>query len=181
MRAALSVAEVAEALGTSPQTVRALLRKGQLRGAQRPWGSRYVWEVTPEGLDEFLGRYGRLDGRRRSRVAVPVDMPAVGEATSAVEAMEVPDLLPVPGVDDVSGDDLVEACLDRRPWVLRPRGRGTVVLVLLVLPLLLAYAGARIAPDALWFSEVGQDDVFRRLVQAKIEVRFIFGGTAAAF
>ena len=66
MRGGLTVAEAADALGTSPQTVRALLRKGQLRGEQRPWGSRYVWEVSPEGLEEFLSQYGRLDGRRRS-------------------------------------------------------------------------------------------------------------------
>ena len=71
MRGGLTVAEAAAALGTSPQTVRALLRKGQLRGEQRPWGSRYVWEVSPEGLEEFLSQYGRLDGRRRSPAPPP--------------------------------------------------------------------------------------------------------------
>ena len=39
----LTVAEAANALGTSPQTVRALLRTGELSGRKSEWGSRYVW------------------------------------------------------------------------------------------------------------------------------------------
>ena len=66
METEFSVAEAAEALGTSPQTVRTLLRKGELRGEQRPWGSRFVWVVPREAVDAFLAEHGRLEGRRRS-------------------------------------------------------------------------------------------------------------------
>ena len=62
MRAALTVAETAAALGTSPQTVRTMLRQGALRGQKKAWGSRYVWEVSQEAVDEFVAEFGRLDG-----------------------------------------------------------------------------------------------------------------------
>jgi excisionase family DNA binding protein len=39
----LTVTEAADALGTSPQTVRTLLRNGELRGRKQPRGRRYVW------------------------------------------------------------------------------------------------------------------------------------------
>src|SRR4051812_18345730 len=61
----LTVAEAAKALGTSPQTVRTLLRTKALRGRRRTWGTRYVWEVNSEAVDEFLSEYGRLGGGRR--------------------------------------------------------------------------------------------------------------------
>src|SRR4051794_13765056 len=66
-----SVAEAAVALGTSPQTVRTLLRKGQLRGERRAWGSRYVWVVPSGSIDEFLSHHGRIDGRRRLTRVIP--------------------------------------------------------------------------------------------------------------
>ena len=68
----LTVAEAAEALGTSPQTVRALLRKGELRGRKRPWGSRYVWVPSRAGVEDFLSEHGRLDGQRRRPQRTPV-------------------------------------------------------------------------------------------------------------
>src|SRR3954453_14999076 len=61
----LTVDEAADALGTTPQTVRTLLRKGELHGRKQPWGSRFVWVPSREGIDEFLSQNGRLDGRRR--------------------------------------------------------------------------------------------------------------------
>src|SRR4026209_364042 len=63
----LTVAEAADALGTSAQTVRTLLRKGELRGRKQAWGTRYVWVPSLKGVDEFLAQHGRLDGRRRHR------------------------------------------------------------------------------------------------------------------
>ena len=69
----LTVAEAAEALGTSPQTVRALLRKGELAGRKRPWGSRYVWVPSRAGVDYFLvgaratGRSSATSGGRGPR------------------------------------------------------------------------------------------------------------------
>ena len=177
----LSVSDAAAALGTSPQTVRALLRKGQLRGAQRPWGSRFVWEVSRAGLAEFLAQYGRLDGQRRSKVAAHVDTLEREVPTPIAEAPVAPDR--TSSLEDllVRTGEPIEPRRGGRPWFLRPRGRAIVVLVLLGIPLLTAYAAARIVPDALWFAEVGQQDVFRRLVQAEVEVRFAFGASAAAF
>jgi uncharacterized membrane protein (UPF0182 family) len=65
--------------------------------------------------------------------------------------------------------------------VLRPRGRATVVVVVLGVPLLLAYGTARILPDALWFNELGQADVFRRVLIARVEFFVLVAGTAALF
>ncbi len=150
----LSVAEAASALGTSPQTVRTLLRTGELRGQKRLWGSRSVWEVSQEGVDEFLATYGRLDGRRRVRVPPEV-------------------LASPPGTIEPIDTFLEAGEPARRPFVLRPRGRATVVVLLLGVPLLIAYAVARILPNALWFDELGQLDVFRRVVSAKAEFHLL--------
>jgi uncharacterized membrane protein (UPF0182 family) len=60
--------------------------------------------------------------------------------------------------------------VDHRPFVLRPRGRATVVVVVLGAPLVVAYVVARILPGVWWFDEVGQEDVFSRIVAAKVEV-----------
>ncbi len=180
--------------------MRALLRKGQLRGAQRPWGSRFVWEVSPDGIAEFLAKYGRLDGQRRPRTVAPVDeaepeVPADdaespgahvdtlerGVPTHVAEPPVAPD--PASSLEDllVQAGEPIEQRRRGRPWFLRPRGRAIVVLVLLGIPLLMAYAAARIVPDALWFAEIGQQDVFQRLVQARVEVQFAFGAIAAVF
>ncbi|WP_432476128.1 UPF0182 family protein [Nocardioides sp. GXQ0305] len=153
----LTVAQAAEELGTSPQTVRALLRKGELDGRQRPWGSRYVWEVSRPGLDEFLDRYGRLDGHRRQPRTTPA--PAAGALDSLLA--ERP---PAP-----------------RPFLLRPRGRATLVVVVAGLPLLVVWAGVRLLPDVWWFQEVGQADVLRRVLTAKLEVHLVVTAVAALF
>ncbi len=134
------MAEAAEALGTSPQTVRRLLRDGELRGRREPWGNRFVWVPSRKGVSEFLSQQGRLDGRRRRRPATV-----------------------------------------RRRWFLRPRGRATVVVVALGLPLLLVYASAQILPGALWFDELGQLDVFRRIAAAQAELWLLVAGTATPF
>src|SRR4051794_25480890 len=140
----LTVAEAADALGTSPQTVRRLLRDGELRGRRQPWGSRFVWVPSRNGIGEFLSEQGRLDGRRRVPRAVP---------ESAV----------------------------RRPWFLRPRGRATVAVVVLGLPLLLVYAAAQILPGALWFRELGQLEVFGRIAAAQAELWLLVACTAGPF
>jgi hypothetical protein len=46
------------------------------------------------------------------------------------------------------------------------------------LPLLLFYASAQILPGALWFHELGQLDVFRRIAAAKAELWFLVAATA---
>ncbi|CUR57305.1 membrane hypothetical protein [metagenome] len=143
----LSVAEAAEALGVSPQTVRTLLRKGELRGHKRAWGSRYVWEVSQASLNEFVATFGRLEGHRR---VVRPNPPPVEVEPAPTQTLAV-----VPS--------------KQRPWFLRPRGRATVVVVLLGIPLLVAFFVARILPGALWFDELGQLDVFRRVVSAKAD------------
>jgi excisionase family DNA binding protein len=63
----MTVAEAAEALGTSPQTVRALLRRRELEGRKLPRGRRHVWIPSRKGVDAFLSQHGRLGGRRRPR------------------------------------------------------------------------------------------------------------------
>src|SRR5262245_30564442 len=159
----LTVAEAAEILGTTPQTVRTLLRTGELSGHKRLQGTkRYVWEVTPDGIDEFLSHYGRLDGHRRSRAAreqAPAESPVPPEA-------------PAPPPEPLSHPDspafAAPEPVDRRPFVLRPRGRATVVVLVLGVPLLVLHAAARIAPDALWFHELGQTDVFTRVLVTKL-------------
>ena len=189
MRGGLTVSEVADALGTSPQTVRAMLRKGQLRGEQRPWGSRYVWEVSPEGLDEFLSEYGRLDGHRRAQVpspTPPLDVsPAVVSAhPDATTKEKTKDRAPAELADETDVDAETSAeqpVVARRPWFLRPRGRATVVVVVLGLPLLLAYGAVRTVPEALWFHELGQDGTYRAVVEAKLEFRSAIIVAVSAF
>ena len=148
------MAEAADALGASPQTVRRLLRDGELRGRRQPWGNRFVWVPSRAGVSEFLSQQGRLDGRRRRR-------PATGELR---------------GVPDVTAPRPV-----RRPWFLRPRGRAALVVVALGLPLPLVYVSAQILPGALWFDELGQLDVFGRIAAAKAELWLLVAGTAAPF
>ena len=151
----LTVAEAADALGTSPQTVRSLLRKGELDGRRRQWGSRFVWDVSRAGVDEFLAEYGRLDGRRRS---------ARPDTTSLSPLFRTDPPLSFPEATRV----------DHRPFVLRPRGRATVVVVVLGVPLVLAYLGARILHGVWWFDEIGQEEVFTRILAAKVEVAVLF-------
>jgi excisionase family DNA binding protein len=108
----LTVAEAADALGTSPQTVRRLLRDGELRGRRPPWGNRFVWVPSRKGVDEFLSQNGRLDGRRRGR-------PATGELRA------VPDITE-PRARASPPPSAADARPDRRPRFLRPRGALTL-------------------------------------------------------
>ncbi len=178
----LTVAEAAEALGTSPQTVRALLRKGELAGRKRPWGSRYVWVPSRAGVDYFLSVHGRLDGhRRRPVVEAPAEEATAAVPPPAAEALAPPHSVP----PELRTDTLLSfEAVERpalRPFVLRPRGRATVVVVVLGVPLLLAYGTARILPGALWFNELDQSDVFRRVLLARVEFFLLIAGTAALF
>jgi uncharacterized membrane protein (UPF0182 family) len=138
----LTVAEAAAALETSPQTVRKLLRDGELRGRKQAWGSRFVWVPSRKGVDEFLSQHGRLEGRRRGR--------------------------PPPAVR-------------QKPLFLGPRRLATVIVVVLGFPLLVFYVSAQILPDALWFHELGQLDVYRRIAAAKVELWLVTAGTVAVF
>jgi hypothetical protein len=149
----LTVADAADALGTSPQTVRRLLREGELPGRRQPWGQRFVWVPSRKGVDEFLSQHGRLDGCRRDRRTVPSGPQAPAS--------------PRPGRPITT------------PWFLRPRGRASLVVVVLGSPLLLFYASARILPVALWFDELGHLDVFRRIAAAKTVLWLLVAGTAA--
>jgi uncharacterized protein len=198
----LTVTEAAEALGTSPQTVRTLLRNGELRGRKRPWGTRYVWVPSQQGVDQFLAEFGRLDGRRRA------PRPAAPPAQETAETAEGPEAAPAPALAAVPAtaldelfpeappgapptrpadvSDLSEAVSERerqdqRPFVLRPRGRATVVVVVFGIPLFVAFAAARVVPSALWFDELGQGDVFNRVVAAKVELYLLIAGTVAIF
>ena len=194
----ITVTQAADALGTSPQTVRTLLRNGELRGRKQARGKRYVWVPSRKGVDEFLSQYGRLDGRRRTR---PPPVARLGEAADTVPlagradapSTSVPRAPPwdAPPITaprarasarpDPFGYDEAHAGPARRPFFLRPRGRATVAVVVLGLPLLLAYVSAQILPDALWFDELGQLDVFRRMAAAKAELYLAVAGTVSLF
>lgn len=166
MQGHLTVSEAARILGTSPQTVRTLLRNSQLQGTKRAWGSRYVWEVNGESLEAFLRQYGRLDGGRRRTKAAPAAVePPVGQRPVPVASP-----LAAPDVDSEGGFD-VEEPPDLRPLLLRPRGRATVMVIVIGVPLLGAYLVARTLPGLLWFREVGQEEVFVRTVLAQLEFR----------
>ena len=177
----LTVREAAEALGTSAQTVRTLLRKGELSGRKQAWGSRYVWVPSRKGVDEFLSQHGRLDGHRRRR---PIIAPLAADDqtislapaldTATIEAPRAPRPPPDP-YRYVATD----APPDRRPFFLRPRGRATVVVICLGVPLALAYATAGILGEALWFDELGQLNLFSRVLAAQITLHLLITAAVA--
>jgi uncharacterized membrane protein (UPF0182 family) len=69
----------------------------------------------------------------------------------------------------------------RARFVLGPRRRATVVVVVLGFPLLVAYVSAQVVPDGLWFHQLGQLDVYRRIAAAKAELWLLTAGTVAVF
>ncbi len=186
MRDDLSVSDAAEALGTSPQTVRALLRKGELRGERRPWGNRYVWVPSRTGVDEFLATYGRLDGRRRSRQIRPAQLENASAAARQEDGWTTKRTVPAPtsvGPAAPVGTDRGHSAerRDTRTFLLRPRGRATVVVLVLGVPLLLAYVATRVLPGAMWFDEVGQGNVFGRTAAARTALYLLAAGAAGFF
>lgn len=52
----MSVKEAAEDLDMHPETVRELLRRGDLAGSKMP-GLRGSWKIRPEAIDRFLNRH----------------------------------------------------------------------------------------------------------------------------
>lgn len=56
MAKVLSVKETAEELDMHPDTVRELLRRGDLAGSKMP-GLRGAWKVRPEAIERFLNRH----------------------------------------------------------------------------------------------------------------------------
>lgn len=144
----LSVAEAALALGTSARTVRAMLRSGTLTGASWSSGSQVTWVVHRESVESYLRAHGR------SPVIVfgpPVSPPPSNPPTQVAPPGAAP------------------RGRWRLPWFLRVRGRATVIVLLVGVPALIAYLYARVAPGALWFEEMGQQDLFRRLVEARVD------------
>lgn len=51
----LNIDEVSEQLGMHPETVRELLRRGDLVGVKMP-GLRGRWKVEPAEIDRFINR-----------------------------------------------------------------------------------------------------------------------------
>lgn len=56
MAKVLSVKETAKELDMHPDTVRELLRRGDLAGSKMP-GLRGAWKIRPEAIDRFLNRH----------------------------------------------------------------------------------------------------------------------------
>jgi uncharacterized membrane protein (UPF0182 family) len=202
----LTVSEAADAIGTSPQTIRTMLRNGELRGRKEAWGKRFVWVASRSGVDDFLSQYGRLDGGRRPRTGLetavidePVDVREPGEIDELVEvpesvaAVEEPVEVPesVEAIDEPS--DPSEPFGELLPFepssptpinrhvLLRPRVRAIVFILLVGVPLVPVLIAARILPDALWFGELGQLDVFRTILAARFTLYVLVVGGSAAF
>ena len=105
----MSVADAAAALGTSPQTVRALLRNGELDGRRVPRGTRDVWVPSRKGVDAFLSRHGRLDGRRRPRSRLAQLEHSVAQIQRQLADLAMPGISGTISADDadsVDRDDL---------------------------------------------------------------------------
>ena len=173
------MAETAEVLGTSPQTVRTLLRKGELRGHKRAWGAREIWVVDEDSVVAFLEEFGRLDGGRRRPAATPP--PQVQTSTApppapGAGAEESPEL----GWEHLS--EPVEVPAGRaRPLLLRPRVRATAALVVLGIPVLVTYVTARVVPTSLWYAELGQQEMFRSLVAQRLGIHLVVLAVASVF
>lgn len=172
------MAEAAEVLGTSPQTVRTLLRKGELRGHKRAWGAREVWVVDEDSVVAFLEEFGRLDGGRRR----PPKSPPPPVQTSAPPSPE-----PGSGADeshDLGWEDLSEPvevpASGSGPLLLRPRVRAAAVLVALGIPVLATYVSARVVPTSLWYAELGQQEMFRSLVAQRLGIHLVVLAVASA-
>src|SRR5262245_48577247 len=126
----LTVAEAAEAIGASPQTIRALLRKGELRGRRQALGKRFIWVPSRSGVDEFLSQYGRLEGRRRSP-ATQVQ----GDKEPVVLVDEIVDIEPPPIMEQFPIEPTSTSSVET-PILLRPRVRATVFILFVGLPLI---------------------------------------------
>ena len=178
----LTVAEAAEALGASRQTVRTLLRTGELKGRREPWGRRYVWVPSRKGVDNSFPE-------RTSRWTPPPtyshrsDARRDGHGRIALSLLEAPPVGSADGVTQPPHDPYAAAWDDAgarpHPFFLRARGRATLFLVVVGLPLVLVYVAAYFFTDALWFDEIGQLSVFGRTVAAKTELYVLAGGVAA--
>src|SRR4029453_2752696 len=130
MRDDLTVTEAAEAIGTSPQTIRALLRTGELRGRKQAKGKRLVWVPSRKGVDEFLSQYGRLEGHRRSRAS------QAQPAEEAVEFVEVTVDVEPPPLSEPLPLESTATRSDQWPLLLRPRVRATAFILVVGLPLI---------------------------------------------
>ncbi|GAA1476539.1 hypothetical protein GCM10009623_09850 [Nocardioides aestuarii] len=176
----LSVAEAAEVLGTSPQTVRTLLRKGELRGHKRAWGAREVWVVDEDSVVAFLDEFGRLDGARRRPGAHPTP-PVQTSAPPTAEPSAEPEAPHDLGWEDLSEPVEGELPGRARPLLLRPRVRAAAVLLVLGTPVLAAYVSARVMPTSLWYAELGQQDMFRSLVTQRLAIHLVVLAVASVF
>ena len=172
----LTVEEAADALGTTPQTVRTLLRKGELRGRKQPWGSRFVWVPSRKGVDEFLSENGRIEGRRRGHHAGATVSDETPGTFTFPTTVRVPPIDSAHDADEYEPEDVAAAS---GPFFLRARGRAVLFLVVVGVPLLLAYVAAHFLTDALWFKELGQLGVLGRTITAKAELYVVAGGAAA--
>jgi excisionase family DNA binding protein len=57
--------QAASRLGTSKQTIRDLINKGELRGVREKRGGSFAWLVETASVEEFLREHGAFQGKRR--------------------------------------------------------------------------------------------------------------------
>ena len=112
--------------------------------------------------------------------ATTVRAPPIDSASTPVHDLPPPPTLGAqPPPQDPYRYDPERVAPASRPFLLRTRVRATVFLVVVGVPLLLAYVAAHFFTDALWFKELGQLSVLGHAVAAKAELYIVAGGTAA--
>jgi predicted ArsR family transcriptional regulator len=77
----VSVAEAAQALGTTPPTVRKLLGAGTLTGEKEAHRSRFHWKVHGKSVERFLSEHGSFPGG----LGAPPRIAAVQRAVDRLE------------------------------------------------------------------------------------------------
>src|SRR4051812_24240478 len=95
--------------------------------------------------------------RARTAVTTPIEVPPSAAPPRPVEALPAP----------AHGAE-----------ARRSLERATVVVVVVGIPLLVVFAALRILPDALWFHELGELDVFVRIQSTRAVLFSLAGGAA---
>jgi excisionase family DNA binding protein len=83
----ITVAEAAEALGTTPPTVRKLLGAGKLTGGKETHRSRFHWKVDGKSVERFLSEHGRFPGGFGAPSRIRVVQAAVEGLENRVNAL----------------------------------------------------------------------------------------------
>jgi len=128
-------------------------------------------QTTPQTVRKLL-RDGTLKGRRQPWGSRFIWVPS---------RRGVDELLSQNGRLDGRRRGRPAPAVPQKRSFLGPRKRATVIVVVLGLPLLVFFMSVQILPDALWFHELGQPDVYRRIAVVKAELWGLTAVTVAVF